>query len=1469
MSVHYRFKSALEYDTITFDGLHISVKDLKNAIIQQKRIGKSTDFDLTITNAQTQEVYKDENSLIPKNTSLLIARIPLTAPKPKQWEGYGGNDTPPLTKVDDIGSIGKAVDLANLDAPEEDKIKAMMTQSTQEYDPSNYAKIRGANQFGPVPPSYRCYKCHQTGHWIKDCPLGQGVENVDIKKSTGIPHSFMVPVEGPQVPGAMMMSNGQYAVPALDYQAYSQKNPAPAATSAPKPEIPEDLLCSICSDLLTDAVMIPCCGNSFCDECIRGVLLESEDHECPDCHEKDISPATLIPNRFLRKSVANFKNNTGYEKKPVYKPKPVVVKEPEQKKEATPPPVADSTEKEHQKLEEKTVISEADSTEHTKNDTDFSKEPEMEPIKTDDVEGPPGVSPLRESPKRHIKTKVTSDRNGSHKDRDYSDKHKHKSSSPRKHRHPRSPSYESRRRSEERQGTPTRDEPPGMGTNYIPPTSTDAFNPGGLPPNMMQGPPPNNMPPGVFPPPGVQPPIGGFPPVSGPPPNFRIPPPGSQPPPFMGPGNYPVPPRPMFDPSRPPMGGPGNYGPPYGGRPRDFNRRGIRERTPPGVIDDPLAAFNRILREKDEKRARQQRLARRSWSRSRSRSRSYSRSPPPLRRRSRSPRRRSRSRSFSISRRRNDRDRNDYERDYDRGGFRGGDKPRMRRGDSRDRFYDDRDYDRGMRRGPPPQQQQQSQQPQQQWGQRDGYYPPSDQQAQQQPYQNRYPPRDYHPPHMQNVPPERKYADVAPPGIEQPPIPGLESELPPDLNRDKKTPEIREKDRDKYPREDDKDKKDKLRRREENKRSRSRTLSPEKWRNPSPKPKDETPDRSKRRRISSESKEERRRDKERTREYSDDDKKKSKEKKKHKDRKDEKRKKKDKKDKHHRRSDRKEKEKKDEFKQVIPRAKSGSEDDPEISRRKSDEKHKHKKDDTRKHPEQKELTEEEEKQLELKRQAEERKKEERRLRFIEDEKRKREEEARKEEIKRKAIEEARRLLEEEEERRKELEAQKTAELPDLYDKVIPETEIDKEVVENIPNMNVEDTEQVFDTNPEEFKEKEDGEVTDDQEPVVHKELEEEDSGILELHSDMDIRLEESDINILAPVPEKSKWEVDEDGQIQTSPKDLKDQGSDSKPAKVSNEVLKRAENVIFARAINSIRPIEIKKISGDRAKLYSDDKKEIVVEDVKVADVVVERPRLSVKDRLGVKVDDPDPRIILVENQKSSPPFTHRDRRIEVQEHRRSDRRRSKSRKREYSRERDSKRRDRSDRNADRNKRVRRDDKERSKPEDRKEKHTKKTPIRSDSEEHRRKRKEKKTKKEKEKEKPKKHEEVKEELEEQKLKLATEKRKPTLDEANFEPDYDLELHEDETSDIEKALKKEKEVKRSELDEESSSSESSSSSSEEDKRKKKRKKHRKKKKKESSSSSSSDSSEDSSDSEKERKRKKHKKNKKKKKKSKHK
>lgn len=83
-----------------------------------------------------------------------------------------------------------------------------------------------------------------------------------------------------------------------------------------KPQIPEGEICNMCENLIVDAIMVPCCGHSFCDLCIRSHLLESEDQECPACKKKNISPAELIPNRFLRNAVAKYKKESNNVKQP-------------------------------------------------------------------------------------------------------------------------------------------------------------------------------------------------------------------------------------------------------------------------------------------------------------------------------------------------------------------------------------------------------------------------------------------------------------------------------------------------------------------------------------------------------------------------------------------------------------------------------------------------------------------------------------------------------------------------------------------------------------------------------------------------------------------------------------------------------------------------------------------------------------------------------------------------------------------------------------------------------------------------------------------------------------------------------------------------------------------------------------------------------------------------------------------------
>ena len=53
--IHYKFRNNAKHDTIQFDGAYISVGEIKQTILGQKKMGKAPDFMLQIINAQTQE----------------------------------------------------------------------------------------------------------------------------------------------------------------------------------------------------------------------------------------------------------------------------------------------------------------------------------------------------------------------------------------------------------------------------------------------------------------------------------------------------------------------------------------------------------------------------------------------------------------------------------------------------------------------------------------------------------------------------------------------------------------------------------------------------------------------------------------------------------------------------------------------------------------------------------------------------------------------------------------------------------------------------------------------------------------------------------------------------------------------------------------------------------------------------------------------------------------------------------------------------------------------------------------------------------------------------------------------------------------------------------------------------------------------------------------------------------------------
>lgn len=74
--------------------------------------------------------------------------------------------------------------------------------------------------------------------------------------------------------------------------------------------LPEELQCKKCMYLLCDAVVLPCCGNSTCERCVKACW--SSNGMCSWCETPGCSVAQVIPNMQLRQAVENYISESGY-----------------------------------------------------------------------------------------------------------------------------------------------------------------------------------------------------------------------------------------------------------------------------------------------------------------------------------------------------------------------------------------------------------------------------------------------------------------------------------------------------------------------------------------------------------------------------------------------------------------------------------------------------------------------------------------------------------------------------------------------------------------------------------------------------------------------------------------------------------------------------------------------------------------------------------------------------------------------------------------------------------------------------------------------------------------------------------------------------------------------------------------------------------------------------------------------------
>ncbi|KAJ8486185.1 hypothetical protein OPV22_018670 [Ensete ventricosum] len=359
MAVYYKFKSAKDYNSVPIEGQFISVFNLKERIFESKLFGKGTDFDLMISNAQSNEEYVDEGAMIPKNTSVLIRRVPgrprkpiiterdeqkfiedkveglppsssmlvddsstVTYPQEYEWDEFG-NDLYAIPEVNAPQTSNPVIDVSPANKVDEDsKIKALIdtpaldwnrrTQEGRGFGRGTTGRMLGGRSDGrsmlerKTPPAgYVCHRCKVPGHFIQHCPTN-GDPNYDMKRvkpPTGIPKSMLMTTPD----GSYALPSGAVAVLRPNEAAF-EKEIEGLPTTRPVSDLPPELRCPLCKEVMKDAVLTSkCCFRSFCDKCIRDYIITKL--MCV-CGATNILADDLLPNKTLRETISRIIEST-------------------------------------------------------------------------------------------------------------------------------------------------------------------------------------------------------------------------------------------------------------------------------------------------------------------------------------------------------------------------------------------------------------------------------------------------------------------------------------------------------------------------------------------------------------------------------------------------------------------------------------------------------------------------------------------------------------------------------------------------------------------------------------------------------------------------------------------------------------------------------------------------------------------------------------------------------------------------------------------------------------------------------------------------------------------------------------------------------------------------------------------------------------------------------------------------------
>ncbi|KAH7354565.1 DWNN domain-containing protein [Pyrenochaeta sp. MPI-SDFR-AT-0127] len=334
-SVFYKFKNSREPERIVFDGTDITVFELKREIIIASGLGDGTDFDLHLYPEDDPKAeYDDDTTTISRSSTVIAVRRPAARGHGRAARYISGKAPVRAIKKDHKPTVPLASGALN----EADAEAAFLAESAQVWDAQKETLSHAKPVFHkkkPVnvpthepPPGYVCYRCHQKGHWIQACPTNNDPDfkpTVRAKRTTGIPQSFLKKVEKPldeeDARGVMMNADGEYVQVMTDNRTWEKfqekanasKAQAASADAASKEVRERGLECPLDKRMFVNPVKTPCCGKTYCHECIDNALADG-DLICPNCATEDVLMDDLVADDDMIKLIKAYEAEKAKEK---------------------------------------------------------------------------------------------------------------------------------------------------------------------------------------------------------------------------------------------------------------------------------------------------------------------------------------------------------------------------------------------------------------------------------------------------------------------------------------------------------------------------------------------------------------------------------------------------------------------------------------------------------------------------------------------------------------------------------------------------------------------------------------------------------------------------------------------------------------------------------------------------------------------------------------------------------------------------------------------------------------------------------------------------------------------------------------------------------------------------------------------------------------------------------------------------